>query len=49
MDIILILIPFSLMLVSFFIGAFIWSTRTGQHDDLETPAYKMLLDDDEEK
>ncbi len=47
MDIIFILIPFSLMLVGFFIAAFIWATKSGQHDDLETPAHRMLLDDEE--
>jgi cbb3-type cytochrome oxidase maturation protein len=47
MDIIFILIPFSLLLVGFFIGAFIWSTKSGQHEDLETPAHRMLLEDED--
>lgn len=28
-----------------FLGAFIWSMRTGQQDDLYTPSLRMLLDD----
>lgn len=41
-----ILIPISLVLV-FVIGAlFWWSLRNGQYDDMEGPAYRVLLDDD---
>jgi cbb3-type cytochrome oxidase maturation protein len=32
-----------------FLGAFIWSVKNGQLDDLETPAYRILLDDKEDK
>lgn len=40
-----ILIPLSVALV-FLIGMiFWWSVRSGQFDDLEGPAYRMLLDD----
>lgn len=40
-----ILIPLSVVLV-FVIGAiFWWSIRNGQYDDMEGPAYRMLLDD----
>ncbi|ASU31961.1 cbb3-type cytochrome oxidase maturation protein [Mucilaginibacter xinganensis] len=30
-----------------FLGAFFWAQRTGQNDDLHTPAMRILLDDDE--
>ncbi len=29
-----------------FLGAFVWSLKTGQQDDLYTPALRMLIDDD---
>jgi cbb3-type cytochrome oxidase maturation protein len=45
MEVILILIPLALLLGLFFIGAFIWSAKKGQYDDLETPKFRMLLDD----
>lgn len=46
MDILYLLIPLSLVLV-FLIGAiFWWSLRSGQFDDLEGPAHRILLDDD---
>lgn len=47
MDILYLLIPLSLVLV-FLIGAiFWWSVKSGQFDDLEGPAHRILLDDDE--
>ncbi|MDR1423971.1 MAG: cbb3-type cytochrome oxidase assembly protein CcoS [Azoarcus sp.] len=48
MESLYLLIPFSVLLV-FVIGAlFWWSLRTGQYDDLEGPAYRLLLDDRDE-
>ncbi|MDQ8021889.1 MAG: cbb3-type cytochrome oxidase assembly protein CcoS [Moraxellaceae bacterium] len=42
----LILIPISILLV-FAIGAvFWWCMRSGQFDDMEGPAWRMLNDDD---
>lgn len=35
----------AILLGALFIGAFIWSARKGQYDDLETPRFRMLLDD----
>jgi cbb3-type cytochrome oxidase maturation protein len=47
MDILYLLIPLSVVLV-FLIGwVFVWSVRSGQFDDLEGPAYRILDDDDE--
>lgn len=40
-----LLIPLSVVIV-FIIGViFWWSVRSGQFDDMEGPAYKMLMDD----
>lgn len=45
MESLYILVPLSVILV-FVIGAvFWWSLKSGQYDDLEGPAYRMLLDD----
>lgn len=46
MEIMIILLPLALLLGGIFVGAFIWSARKGQFDDLETPKYRMLLDED---
>jgi cbb3-type cytochrome oxidase maturation protein len=46
METLYLLIPISVVLV-FVIGiAFWWSLRSGQFDDLEGPAYRILMDDD---
>jgi cbb3-type cytochrome oxidase maturation protein len=45
-EILYLLIPLSVVLV-FLIGvAFWWSVRSGQFDDLEGPAHRILTDDD---
>jgi cbb3-type cytochrome oxidase maturation protein len=45
MEVIVVLLPLALLLGAFFIFAFIWSARKGQYDDLETPRFRMLLED----
>jgi len=46
MDILLLLIPLSVVL-AFAIGiAFWWSVAHGQFDDLDGPAHRVLADDD---
>ncbi|WP_019986735.1 cbb3-type cytochrome oxidase assembly protein CcoS [Rudanella lutea] len=45
MHIIFFMIGVSLMMALGFLGAFFWSMRNGQHDDLYTPSMRILLDD----
>lgn len=45
MNILLLLVPLSLMLLALAIGAFVWAVRRGQFDDLDTPAIDILADD----
>ena len=46
MEILVLLIPLSVVLV-FLIGAgFWWCVQSGQFDDLEGPAHRILADDD---
>lgn len=49
MNIVLVLIPLSLILVVVAVWAFFWAVGSGQFDDLDSPAYRILLDDDERK
>jgi cbb3-type cytochrome oxidase maturation protein len=45
MESLYILVPLSVILV-FVIGViFWWSLRSGQYDDMEGPAHRLLLDD----
>lgn len=46
MEILKVLIPMALFLGSFFIFLFIWATKNGQFDDLDTPSKRMLFDDE---
>ncbi len=48
MDILYLLIPLSVVLVAVIVAAFLWAIRSGQFDDLEGPAHRILLDDDEQ-
>jgi cbb3-type cytochrome oxidase maturation protein len=46
MDILLLLIPLSVVLVLVIGAGFWWSVASGQFDDLEGPAHRILADDD---
>lgn len=47
MDILYLLIPLSMVLVFTIGGVFWWALRSGQFDDLEGPAHRILMDDDD--
>jgi cbb3-type cytochrome oxidase maturation protein len=49
MSILYILIPLALFLGALGLYGFFRSVWSGQFDDLETPAYRALLDDTERK
>lgn len=46
MEVIFLLIPLSLILLCLIVWVFFWAVRSGQFDDMEGPAYKILLDED---
>jgi cbb3-type cytochrome oxidase maturation protein len=46
MDILYLLIPISLIFVAVVAWVFIWSVKSGQYDDMEGPAHRILMDDD---
>jgi cbb3-type cytochrome oxidase maturation protein len=43
------LIPLAILLLGFAVWAFFWAVRSGQFDDLDTPAVRILLDDEDAK
>lgn len=43
MEIIIVLIGFSLAIALFFLVAFAWSVKSGQYDDTYTPSIRMLF------
>lgn len=46
MELILVLLPFALLFAGAALALFVWAARAGQFDDLETPAVRILFDDD---
>jgi len=46
MNIVLLLIPLSLVLVALAVWAFFWGVNHAQFDDLDTPALMPLSDND---
>ncbi len=47
MDSLLILIPAALVLGLIGLGAFLWALRSGQFEDLDGAAHRILFDDDD--
>jgi len=47
MSTLFLLIPLALILLAIAVWFFIWSVRNGQFDDMEGPAYRILMDDDD--
>jgi cbb3-type cytochrome oxidase maturation protein len=47
MDILYLLIPLGLVVMAIAIAAFLWAIKSGQYDDLEGPAHRILMDDDD--
>ncbi len=45
MNLLIFLIPIALFLGALGLGAFIWSLRNGQYDDLDGAAERILDDD----
>lgn len=47
MEIIFLLIALSILMAAIFLGAFIWSVRSGQYEDEVTPSIRMLFEDND--
>jgi len=46
MSVLIYMIPIALFLGLLGLGAFIWSLKSGQYDDLDGSAQRILMDDD---
>ncbi|MFO0923090.1 MAG: cbb3-type cytochrome oxidase assembly protein CcoS [Pirellulales bacterium] len=49
MSVLFVALPAAILLAASAVVAFIWATRRGQFDDLETPRWRILLDDDPQR
>lgn len=47
MKILFLLIPLALVVLAVAITALIWAIKNGQYDDMEGPAHRILMDDDD--
>ena len=47
MNIIYLLIPLALVLAGIIIWVFFWAVKSDQFEDLEGPAHRILMDDDD--
>jgi len=47
MDILYLLIPLAVLIMIVAVAAFIWAVKNGQYEDLEGPAHRILMDDDD--
>jgi cbb3-type cytochrome oxidase maturation protein len=47
MSVIYILLPLAVILASIALWAFVRAVKAGQFDDLDTPAHRILHDDDD--
>jgi len=45
MEVIIVLIVFSVIVASAFLAAFIWAVKSGQYDDTTSPSVRMLFED----
>jgi cbb3-type cytochrome oxidase maturation protein len=41
-----VLIPLGLVLLGLAVWAFFWAVGSGQFDDMDTPAWRVVMDDD---
>ena len=45
MNVIYLLLPIALLLAFVFVIFYLWAAKNDQFEDLESPAYRILLDD----
>lgn len=48
MEVVYLLVLLAVVLAGIIVWAFFWSVKSGQFDDLEGPAHRILMDRDDE-
>ena len=49
MSVLYIVLPIALVLAAGGVAAFLWAVRQGQYDDLDTPPYRAMFDDEDDR
>jgi cbb3-type cytochrome oxidase maturation protein len=47
MSVLFVVLPIALVLAAAGLAGFLWAVRQGQYDDLDTPPYRAMFDDDD--
>jgi cbb3-type cytochrome oxidase maturation protein len=47
MEIVFVLVPIGIAFAAAVVGVLVWAVKSGQFDDLEGPAHRILLDEEE--
>lgn len=45
MSVLYLVVPLAMLIVAVAVGAYVWASESGQMDDLDTPALRVLHDD----
>jgi cbb3-type cytochrome oxidase maturation protein len=48
MEVLIYLVPLTLALGLLGLGAFLWTLKTGQYDDLDGAGWRAIMDDEDE-
>lgn len=46
MSVLYLVVPLAILLAGVFVALFIWAARSGQFDDVDTPAQRAVHEDD---
>ena len=46
MSVLYLILPLALVFAGIAVGAFVWTVRSGQLDDVDTPPRRILFDDE---
>lgn len=46
MEVLFVVLPLAILMAGGALAAFFWAVHRGQFDDLDTPAYRVILDQD---
>jgi cbb3-type cytochrome oxidase maturation protein len=49
MNILFFLVPIALILAGVAVYGFIWAVRSGQYDDVDTPALRIMMDNEDDE
>ena len=47
MEIVYLLLPIAIVIAIVAVGVFFWAVKSGQFEDLEGPAHRILMDEDD--